>query len=129
VEYALIYRPQGKGLSDNRWHLLVARNPLKAEEVKYFLSNAPASTSIQKLLLVAFSRWHVERCFQDQKQDIGLDAWEGRKYAGLKRHLILSSVSYLFLTMMRERLGGKKNRVHRLSDTPRCVGPGSELVA
>ena len=129
VKHAMIYRPEGKSVSGKRWHLLIARNPLKPEEVKYFLSNAPASTSVQKLLLVAFSRWHVERCFQDQKQDIGLDAWEGRKYLGLKRHLILSSVSYLFLAMMRERLGGKKIRVHCVPDSRRRVGSGAELVA
>ena len=129
VKHTMIYRPDGKTISSKRWHLLIARNPLKPEEVKYFLSNAPATTSVQKLLLVAFSRWHVERCFQDQKQSIGLDAWEGRKYLGLKRHLILSSVSYMFLMMMRERLGGKKIRVHRLPGSRRRVGVGAELVA
>jgi SRSO17 transposase len=41
------------------------------------------------LLLVAFSRWRVERCFQDDKSEIGLDQYEGRRYLGLKRHLIL----------------------------------------
>jgi SRSO17 transposase len=129
VKHAMIYRPEGKSVSAKRWHLLIARNSLKPEETKYFLSNAPASTGVGKLLLVAFSRWHVERCFQDQKQDVGLDAWEGRKYLGLKRHLILSSVSYLFLTIMREKLGGGKIRVYRLSN-PRCrVGPDAELVA
>lgn len=129
VKHAMIYRPDGKSVSSKRWHLLAARNPLKPEEIKYFLSNAPATTSVQKLLLVAFSRWRVERCFQDQKQDIGLDAWEGRKYLGLKRHLILSCVSYLFLVMMKEKLGGKKIRVHRLSGARRRVGAGAELVA
>jgi len=129
VKHSMIYRPDGKTVSNKRWHLLIARNPLKPEEVKYFLSNAPATTSVQKLLLVAFSRWQVERCFQDQKQDIGLDAWEGRKYLGLKRHLILSSVSYLFLMMMREKFGGKKIRVHRLSNSRRGVGINAELVA
>ncbi|QEG22865.1 IS701 family transposase [Mariniblastus fucicola] len=129
VKHAMIYRPDGKCVSSKRWHLLVARNPLKPDEIKYFLSNAPAATSVQKLLLVAFSRWHVERCFQDQKQDIGLDAWEGRKYLGLKRHMILSCVSYLFLTKMREKLGGKKIWVHRLSGSRRRIGTGPDLVA
>ena len=129
VKHALIYRPEGTSISRKRWHLLVARNPLKPEEVKYFLSNAASTTSVEKLLLVAFSRWHVERCFQDQKQDIGLDAWEGRKYVGLKRHLILSSVSYLFLAMMRERLGGKKVQVHHLPSSRRSLSIGPKLVA
>jgi SRSO17 transposase len=55
------------------------------------------------LIDVAFSRWRVECCFLDQKQEIGLDAWEERRYIGLKRHLILSSVSYLFLAPVRSR--------------------------
>ena len=78
------------------------------DEVKFFLSNAPKETPIEQLLLVAFSRWRVERCFQDQKQEIGLDAWEGRRYVGLKRHLILSSVSYLFLARTRWKRRKKK---------------------
>ena len=62
----------------------------------------------QTMLLVAFSRCRVERCFEDQKSEIGLDQYEGRRYQGLKRHLILSCVSYLFLTRMRQEFGGEK---------------------
>jgi hypothetical protein len=60
------------------------------------------------MLLVAFSRWRVERCFEDQKSEIGLDQYEGRRYQGLKRHVILSCISYLFLTRMRQDFGGEK---------------------
>ena len=85
---------------------LVARNVLDPEEIKFFISNAPAETSVQTLLPVAFSRWRVERCFQDQKQEVGLDQWEGRRWLGWKRHLILTAVSDLFLTRVREQLRG-----------------------
>ncbi len=88
-------------------HLVVARNVLDTEEVKFFVSNAPPETPVQKLLLVGFSRWRVERCFEDQKSEIGLDQYEGRRYQGLKRHLILSCVSYLFLSRMPEEFGGE----------------------
>jgi hypothetical protein len=44
-----------------------------------------------------------------QKSEIGLDQYEGRRYQGLKRHLILSSVSYLFLSRMRQEFGGEKS--------------------
>jgi SRSO17 transposase len=63
---------------------------------------------VATLLLVAFARWRVERCFEDQKGEVGLDHYEGRRYVGLKRHLILSAVSYLFLTRMRQEFGGGK---------------------
>ena len=73
-------------------------------EVKFFLANAPKKTSVEILLKVAFSRWRVERCFEDDKKYVGLDHFEGRGYPGLMRHLVLSAVSLLFLARERERL-------------------------
>ncbi len=129
VKHAMLVRPTKQGLPDERLHLLVARNLLDEAEVKYFFSNAPEETPVTTLLLVAFSRWRVERCFQDQKQDIGLDAWEGRRYLGLKRHLILSSISYLFLARMRTKLRGKKSGTDHLSSARGGLGLDAELVA
>jgi SRSO17 transposase len=95
------------GLPGARLHLIIARNVLDPSEVKFFVSNAPSQTSIGTLLLVAFSRWRVERCFEDDKSEIGLDQYEGRRYLGLKRHLILSAVSHLFLARVRQEWGEK----------------------
>jgi SRSO17 transposase len=106
----LRFSPVGAGgLPGEPLHLVVARNALDPAEVKFFVSNAPAGTSVQSMLLVAFSRWRVERCFEDQKSEIGLDQYEGRRYRGLKRHLILSCVSYLFLSRARQEFGGGKS--------------------
>jgi len=90
--------------------LVVARNVLDGE-MKFFVSNASESTSTVTLLLVAFQRWRVERCFEDQKQEVGLDCYEGRRYLGLKRHLILTAISYLFLSKVCESERKKKSRV------------------
>jgi SRSO17 transposase len=95
------------GLPGARLHLIIARNVLNPDEVKFFVSNAPLATGTGVLLLVAFSRWRVERCFQDDKSELGLDQYEGRRYVGLQRHLLLSAVSYLFLARMRQEWGGK----------------------
>ena len=109
VKHTLIYVKDERGLPESKpWHLVVARNVEHPEEVKYFVSNAPAETSVTVLLLVAFSRWRVERCFEDQKGEIGLDHFEGRKWLGLQRHLALSAVSYLFLARTHQRLREKK---------------------
>ncbi len=51
--------------------------------------------------------WNIERCFEDQKSEIGLDQYEGRRYRGRKRHLILSCVSSLFLSRVRQEFGGE----------------------
>ena len=94
------------GLPGEPLHLVVARDALNPSEMKFFVSNAPEGTSAQPMLLAAFSRWRVERCFEDQKSEIGLDQYEGRRYVGLRRHLILSGLSYLFLSRVRQELGG-----------------------
>jgi SRSO17 transposase len=129
VKHTLIYPKDEDGLPDKPYHLLVARNVLQPEEIKYFVSNASPQTSVQKLLLVAFSRWRIERCFEDQKGEVGLDHYEGRRYVGLKRHLTMSAVSYLFLSRVHQRLAKKKSRPDRLPGAHGGVSAGKELVA
>lgn len=108
-KHVLFYPKDENGLPGAAQHLIIARNVLDPSEVKFFISNAPANTSVGTLLKVAFSRWRIERCFEDQKGEIGLDQYEGRRYLGLKRHLILSSVSYLFLAQVRQEWAGEKS--------------------
>jgi SRSO17 transposase len=108
VKHLRFYPVGDDGLPGEPLHLVVARDVLNPAELKFFVSNAQAETSIEEMLLVAFSRWRVERCFEDQKSEIGMDQYEGRRYRGLKRHLILSCVSYLFLSRMRSEFGGGK---------------------
>ena len=85
-----------------RW-LIQAYNPLTGE-TKYFVSNAPAGVPIERVLHVAFSRWHVERSFQDQKDQLGLDPFECRRYVAVQRHLILTAISHLLLARRRLKL-------------------------
>lgn len=106
-KHAFVTVKDAAGLPGARLHLLIARNVLDPTEVKFFVSNAPPHTAVGTLLHVAFSRWRVERCFEDQKSEIGLDQYEGRRYLGLKRHLVLSAVSYLFLASVRQEWGEK----------------------
>jgi SRSO17 transposase len=114
VKHLRFFPVGADGLPVAPLHLVVARDVRNPTELKFFVSNAPATTSVQTMLLVAFSRWRVERCFEDQKSEIGLDQYEGRRYQGLKRHLILSGVSYLFLSRARQELGGEKSGSDRV---------------
>jgi SRSO17 transposase len=75
-----------RGLPDGPHPLLMARPVWKPDEVKFFLSNAPLDTPVQTLLLVAFSRWHIERLFEDRKTELGLDHFEVRRYPAITRH-------------------------------------------
>jgi SRSO17 transposase len=117
------------GLPSRPHHLLIARNPLDSQEVKFFLSNAPESTSLMVLLLVAFSRWRIERLFEDSKTELGMDHFEVRKYLSIQRHLILTCVSHLFLAEFWLAHQGKKNGTDALPDPHRHARIGSAVVS
>ncbi|MGC8540397.1 MAG: hypothetical protein ACP5QA_07175 [Phycisphaerae bacterium] len=80
---------------------MVARNALDRQEIKYFVSNGPPHTPTEELLRVGFSRFAIERCFEDEKTELGMDHFEVRNYVSLKRHLIISSLTLLFLAQVR----------------------------
>ena len=113
VKHIFVWLADESKLPTRPHHLLVARNPLKPDEIKFFLSNAPEATSVDELLLVAFSRWKIERMFEDGKGELGLDHFEVRRFLCVKRHLIISCASYLFLAeFRREQVGGKRRPYH-----------------
>ena len=128
VKHVPFYLQGSDGLPGPRWHLVVARNVLDPTEMKFFVSNASPEVSVGTILLAAFSRWRVERCFEDNKSEVGLDHYEGRCYPGLKRHLILSAISYLFLAKTNQRLQGKKIRVDCLPSPHSRLGTDSLVV-
>ncbi len=129
IKQMLIYLKGEKGVATEPYHLIVARNVLEPEIIKYFVSNAPLKTSIQTMLIVAFSRWRVERCFEDEKGEIGMDHYEGRLYLGLKRHLILSTVSHLFLAKVQQDFGKKKSGFNSMPSPKSSSSTGENLVA
>jgi len=68
---------------------------------KYWLSTLPATTPIATLVDTAKLRWRIERDFQDLKQEIGLDHYEGRGWLGFHHHAALSIAAYGFLVSER----------------------------
>lgn len=116
VKRLKVWLKDDNGLPGAPHHMLVAVNVLDEKEIKYFLSNAPEETPVETLLLVAFSRWKIERMFQDGKGELGLDHFEVRKYLSIQRHLILSCVSYLFLAEFQQKHRGGKSRPDALSN-------------
>lgn len=108
------FHPSFEGLPGPT-HWLIVAVPVLGGDAKYFVTNASPGVPMEVLLHVAFSRWHIERCFEDDKGEIGLDHFEVRNYRSLKRHLILSAVSFLFLAETNEKLRGGKSRVDGVS--------------
>jgi SRSO17 transposase len=89
--------------------LIATRDRLNQDKIKYFLSNAQPGIPLEVLLHVAFSRWPVERCLEDEKSELGLSHFEVRKYNGVLRHLRITQVSHLFLARQTIRLAEKKS--------------------
>lgn len=117
VKAAPVYLKRDDLPTSAHW-LIVARNVLEPTEIKYFASNAPAGTPLEALLHVAFQRFHVERCFEEEKGELGMDQSEVRNYRSLKRHWILSAVSHLFLAQVREHWRGEKAAPDHLPVAP-----------
>lgn len=99
--------------------LIVARNVQRPDEIKFFLGNAPSGTPLEVLLHVGFSRAHVERCFEDEKSELGLSHFELRNYRGLRRHLTVTALTHLFLAEIHHQWRGEKSGVDGLPATHR----------
>ncbi len=106
----------GFGLPSSPVWLIVAKNPL-TDESKYFVCNAPANTPLTRMLHVAFSRWQIERAFQDEKSEMGLDHFECRRYIAVRRHLVLTTISHLFLATTQLRLVREISLLTNSADT------------
>jgi SRSO17 transposase len=131
-----VYLPDEQGLpACGAYHLLVAQNVLDHDEVKYFISNAPPATTTATLLRVAFSRWTIERAFEDAKGELGMDHFEVRKFTAIQRHLLLSCLSHTFLAEFCLKHGGGKPTPdgvpgpHRDRRAGAAVGPRRPLLA
>ena len=114
VKVSKFYRKQGeKGLPRQAHTLIVARNVLDTNEVKYFLANvslASPGVTLEWLLWVAFSRWPIERCFEVGKRELGMDHFEVRSWQGIYRHFYISQLSQLFCARVHHHLREKKDR-------------------
>jgi SRSO17 transposase len=110
VKHLIVWRADEQGLPGQPYHLLIARHALDPSQIKYFLSNAPESTPVETLLRVAFTRWTIERAFEDSKTELGMDHFEVRQYRSIQRHLILTCLSHVFLSEFCIGHRGEKSR-------------------
>ena len=82
---------------------LLGERPLPGHggEVKWYYSNLPADTRLQRLVELAHSRWPIEQFYEDAKGECGLDDYQGRRWDGLHRHLALVMLAYSFMARQR----------------------------
>ena len=113
--------------TDRQYWLILARNPATGE-IKYFVSNASAKTSLSDMLQVAFARWHVEKWFGRAKQEAGFGAFEVRTYTSLIRHWLSSRMAMYFLAAETQRFRGEKSADHAGANRRRGQHPGHRAL-
>ena len=81
--------------------LLVRRAVKDKTDIAYYFTLAPARTRLQNLVNVAGSRWAIEECFEQSKQETGLDEYEVRSWHAWYRHITLSMFAHAMLSVLR----------------------------
>jgi SRSO17 transposase len=101
---AIAIRVQGSQRG-NRWRqpgpvrwLLIEQ--LGADTFKYYLSNLPEDTPLKELVRLAHQRWAIEQGYQQLKEELGLDHFEGRSWRGLHHHLALCFMAFCLLARL-----------------------------
>jgi len=79
----------------------------ETEPTKYFLCDLPEHYPLRRLVRIVKARWKIEQDYQQLKEELGLDHYEGRSWAGWHHHVTLVMLAHAFLTL--ERLRSKKN--------------------
>ena len=72
-------------------------------KLKFAFSNLPAGTRCKKAVRLWKSRWPVEQGYQQLKEELGLDHFEGRSWRGFHHHACLTLLAYGFLLLERHR--------------------------
>ena len=90
----------GEPPGEEQW--LLCQWPAGEEKpTTFWLATVPADTSIRTLVRFAKLRWRIERDYQELKQEIGLDHFEGRTWRGFHHHATLCAVAHAFLALQR----------------------------
>ncbi len=81
--------------------LLVEWPEDEPEPTKFWLGTLPTGTPIAELVRKAKLRWRIERDYQEMKDELGLDHYEGRNWRGFHHHATLVIAAYAFLAAER----------------------------
>jgi SRSO17 transposase len=81
--------------------LLIEWPNTDAAPTKYWLSTLPATATRVDLVELAMLRWRIERDYQELKDELGLDHFEGRGWRGFHHHAVLCIAAYAFLAAER----------------------------
>jgi SRSO17 transposase len=90
----------------------------EAAPCKFYLATLPTGTSVRALVRSAKLRWRVERDYQELKQEIGLDHFEGRSWRGFHHHATLCATAHAFLALRRALFPPEQDEVDPADGPP-----------
>jgi SRSO17 transposase len=85
------------------WLLCERPSRRSAAPLKWYISNLPPTTQLRTLVRAAHQRWAIEQQYQQLKEELGLDHFEGRSFPGWQRHVVLTALAYTWLQQERRR--------------------------
>lgn len=71
------------------------------KEIRYFLCWSPEPCDFLTWVRRIAGRWDIERCFQEAKQEVGLDEYQVQKWQAWYRHMVLCMVLLGVLTRLK----------------------------
>src|SRR5215472_14699054 len=130
VRVRAAHRDYWRALPHSEQWLLIEWPKASAEPAKYWLANLAATTPLKQLVRLAKLRWRIERDFQELKQELGLNHFEGRSWSGFHHHATLCIAAYGFLVAERYLLSpAGRLRRKRLSPPPHFRPRGAPAAA
>lgn len=86
------------GWAPGRGHWLLARRSITdPTEIAYYVCYGPRRSTIADLAWIAGSRWRIEECFQQAKNEAGLDHYQVRSWRAWYAHITLSMLAHAWL--------------------------------
>jgi SRSO17 transposase len=91
---------RGAPPGEEQW-LLIQWDNGDEQPSRFWFSNLPSQTTTGRLVYLAKLRWRIERDYQEMKEELGLDHYEGRGWVGFHHHCALVAAAHAFLALER----------------------------
>jgi SRSO17 transposase len=86
-------------------HWILARRSISdPTDIAYYVCYAPKKTTLKELARIAGRRWPVEECFQQAKNEAGLDQYQVRDWRAWYAHITLSMAAHALLVITKAEL-------------------------
>ena len=109
------------------WLVFERPVPGEAGDTKYYFSNLPIDTPDVRIVEYVHRRYTIDRFYQDAKDELGLDQYEGRMWHGFHRHFVMVMLAYSWLTLQRRVKNESIKQYEVLVDRPCVTSPSFSI--